>query len=205
MHVQSKSCPVSITASALLFATLMMHHAPVAGSHEGQAAEALTQAASDLPPAAHAPLADQAPELRAAIAGARISEPARVAGVLAELRIESAGHLGRLDPEERSELMAAMRGAGVALGDRNKLRLLISRAEDFASMAGTYMPAADGSRRVQDSQIGEGSASRPPADSATTEARERTNREQDSNAQETRMLGVSGDSKSRRRHGAKHR
>ena len=100
--------------------------------------------------------------------------------------------------------MAAMRGAGVALGDRNKLRLLI-RAEDFASMAGTYMPGADGSRRVQDSQNGEGSTSRPPADSATTEARERTNREQDSNVQETRMLGVSGDSKSRRRHGAKHR
>ena len=90
MHVRSKSCPVSITASALLFATLMVHHA-VAGSHEGQAAETLTQAATDLPPAAHAPLADQAPELRAAIAGARISEPAPVARVLAELRIESAG------------------------------------------------------------------------------------------------------------------
>jgi hypothetical protein len=136
-------------------------------------------------------------QLQAAIAGARISEPARVAGVLAELRIEAAGHLGRLDLEERSELMVAMRGAGVQLGDRNKLRLLSQGSESFASTSDTYMPVG-GSRRVQDSQNDEGSASRPPVDSANTEARERT-KEQESNAQETRatMLGVSGDSESR--------
>jgi len=38
-------------------------------------------------------------ELLAAIVGARISEPDRVAGVLSELRVESTGHLARLDLE----------------------------------------------------------------------------------------------------------
>ena len=42
-------------------------------------------------------------ELLAAIVSARISEPDRVAGVLSELRVESTGHLGRLDLEEWSE------------------------------------------------------------------------------------------------------
>ena len=42
-------------------------------------------------------------ELLAAIVSARISEPDRVAGVLNELRVESTGHLGRLDLEEWSE------------------------------------------------------------------------------------------------------
>jgi hypothetical protein len=58
------------------------------------------------------------------IVRARVWAPERVAGVLAELRLDSAAHLGRLDRAERSEMMAAVRGAGVALGDRNKLRLL---------------------------------------------------------------------------------
>ena len=49
-------------------------------------------------------------ELLAAIVSARIFEPDRVAGVLInELRIESTGHLGRLDLEEWSEMMAEMR------------------------------------------------------------------------------------------------
>ena len=63
-------------------------------------------------------------ELLAAIVGARISEPDRVTGVLNELRVESTGHLGRLDLEEWSEMMTEMRIGGVALGSRNKLRLL---------------------------------------------------------------------------------
>ena len=63
-------------------------------------------------------------KLLAKIVGAQISEQGRVATALKELRLESAAHIGRLDLEERYEMMAAMRGAGVALGDRNKLRLL---------------------------------------------------------------------------------
>jgi hypothetical protein len=43
-------------------------------------------------------------ELLAAIVSARISEPDRVVGVLNELRVESTGHLGRLDLEEWSEM-----------------------------------------------------------------------------------------------------
>ena len=47
-------------------------------------------------------------ELLAAIVGARISEPDRVAGVLNELRVESTSHLGRLDLEEWSETGMAL-------------------------------------------------------------------------------------------------
>ena len=65
-------------------------------------------------------------KLLAAIVSARISEPDRVTGVLNELRVESTGHLGRLDLEEWSEMMAEMRSGGVALGSRNKLRLLVA-------------------------------------------------------------------------------
>jgi hypothetical protein len=60
----------------------------------------------------------------AAVTRAGVSSPGQMAGILQELRVESAAHLGRLDFEEMSELMTTMRGAGVALGDRNKLRLL---------------------------------------------------------------------------------
>ena len=42
-------------------------------------------------------------ELLDAIVSARISEPDRVTGVLNELRVESTGHLGRLNLEEWSE------------------------------------------------------------------------------------------------------
>ena len=68
--------------------------------------------------------AEDALQLLATVGHARVSAPEQMAGVLGELRLESAAHLGRLDQEERTEMMAAMQGAGVALGDRNKLRLL---------------------------------------------------------------------------------
>ena len=68
--------------------------------------------------------AEDALQLLATVGHARVSAPEQMAGVLEKLRLESAAHLGRLDQEERTEMMAAMRGAGVALGDRNKLRLL---------------------------------------------------------------------------------
>ena len=57
-------------------------------------------------------------ELLDAIVSARISEPDRVTAVLNELRVESTGHLGRLDLEEWSEMMTEMRIGGVALGSR---------------------------------------------------------------------------------------
>ena len=101
-------------------------------------------------------------ELLAAIVNARISEPDRVAGVLNELRVESTGHLGRLDPEEWSEMMAGMRNGGVALGNRNKLRLLVaaqsSRSHtgltDGVVLSGGHTPqaAASPARALQEAE-----------------------------------------------------
>ena len=64
-------------------------------------------AARDLPRAGQNPRTDE-DELLAAIVSARISEPDKVAGVLNELRVESTGHLGRLDLEEWSETGMAL-------------------------------------------------------------------------------------------------
>jgi hypothetical protein len=75
-------------------------------------------------PVEHHAVAEDLAEMMATVTHARVSAPVQMAGLLQELRLESAVHLGRLDVEERSEMMMAMRGAGVALGDRNKLRLL---------------------------------------------------------------------------------
>ena len=103
-------------------------------------------------------------ELLAAIVSARISEPDRVAGVLSELRVESTGHLGRLDLEEWSEMMAAMQTGGAALGDRNKLRLLVAAR---SASAGAWQTSwVDGPRRVQELQA-EQSSSRTGRGKAT--------------------------------------
>ena len=96
-------------------------------------------------------------ELLAAIVSARISEPDRVTGVLNELRVESTGHLGRLDLEEWSEMMAGMRSGGVALGNRNKLRLLVAAQSSGSHTAGpilsgdcTLQAAASPARALQE-------------------------------------------------------
>jgi hypothetical protein len=81
------------------------------------------------------------------ISRARVSEPEQMAVVLEELRLESIEHLGRLDEEERSEMVAAMRRAGVALGDRNKLRLL---ALEWGRAWSVQLSARQGPRRVQE-------------------------------------------------------
>jgi hypothetical protein len=122
-------------------------------------------------------------ELLATIANARISEPARMAAALKELRLESAAHIGRLDVEERYEMMAAMRSAGIALGSRNKLRLLA-----------TVEPQATFRRaQAEDSEINQQTDVR--RDSATTQARERASDQGGDTQQENnRILGISGDS-----------
>ena len=51
-------------------------------------------------------------QLLATVGHARVSAPEQMAEVLEKLRLESAAHLGRLDQEERTEMMAAMHGAG---------------------------------------------------------------------------------------------
>ena len=133
-------------------------------------------------------------KLLAAIVGAQISEQGRVARALKELRLESAAHLGRLDLEERYEMMAAMRGAGVALGDRNKLRLLASQQSSERAVLSDH---EQDFRRTQaeESNIDRQADVRP--DSATTQlqARERAS-EQAGGAEQgsNRILGVSGDS-----------
>ena len=135
-------------------------------------------------------------KLLAAIVGAQISEQGRVATALKELRLESAAHLGRLDLEERYEMMAAMRGAGVALGDRNKLRLLASQQSSARAVLSDYEHEQDFRRtQAEESNIDRQADVRP--DSATTQlqARERAS-EQAGGAEQgsNRILGVSGDS-----------
>jgi hypothetical protein len=103
-------------------------------------------AAPDLPQARGQTPGTEEGELLAAIASARISEPDRVAGVLDELRLESTSHLGRLDREEWSEMMTEMRRGGIALGSRNKLRLLVATSSTGAGAAGA---SSVGPRRAQ--------------------------------------------------------
>jgi hypothetical protein len=132
-------------------------------------------------------------ELLAAIVSARISEPDRVAGVLNELRVESTGHLGRLDLEEWSEMMAEMRSGGVALGSRNKLRLLVA-AQSSRSHTGGHVPSG-GRRRVQAGSGDEESSSRAvgrPSDS--TSATKQASEQESTNKQDGTVFGVSGDS-----------
>ena len=63
-------------------------------------------------PAQVSAAAEDALQLLATVGHARVSAPEQMAGVLEKLRLESAAHLGRLDQEERTEMMAAMHGAG---------------------------------------------------------------------------------------------
>jgi len=132
-------------------------------------------------------------ELLAAIVSARISEPDRVAGVLNELRVESTGHLGRLDLEEWSEMMTEMRGGGVALGTRNKLRLLVA-AESSNSHTGSAT-LSGGRRRVQTESADEESSSRSgrQAGESTSAAKQASEQEPSKESTGT-VFGVSGDS-----------
>ena len=110
---------------------------------------ALTACAMPVHPLDNAPPHDA---MLAAIQTARVSEPEKVTAVLRqELRLESAAHIGRLDQEERSEMMTAMRGASVALGDRNKLRLLATEWDREGPVPPVRCAAAGQRvRRVQD-------------------------------------------------------
>ena len=129
-------------------------------------------------------------ELLAAIVSARISEPDRVAGVLSELRVESTGHLGRLDLEEWSEMMAAMQTGGVALGDRNKLRLLVAAR---SASAGAWQTSwVDGPRRVQELQAEE-SSSRTGRQGDSTSAAKEASQQESTNEPTGTIFGVSGD------------
>jgi hypothetical protein len=92
--------------------------------------------------------AEDALQLLATVGHARVSAPEQMAEVLEKLRLESAAHLGRLDQEERTEMMAAMRGAGVALGDRNKLRLLTAEWQQNVA-TGLSAIGSQALRRVQ--------------------------------------------------------
>jgi hypothetical protein len=129
-------------------------------------------------------------ELLAAIVSAHISEPDRVAGVLKELRLESTGHIGRLDPEEWSEMMAEMRSDGVALGSRNKLRLLVAGR---SASACTWPAWADGPRRVQELQAEE-SSSRTGRQGDSTSAAKQASGQESTNKTTDTIFGVSGDS-----------
>ena len=129
-------------------------------------------------------------ELLAAIVSARISEPDRVAGVLSELRVESTGHLGRLDLEEWSEMMAAMQTGGAALGDRNKLRLLVAAR---SASAGAWQTSwVDGPRRVQELRAEE-SSSRTGRQGDSTSAAEQASQQESTNEPTGTRFGVSGD------------
>jgi hypothetical protein len=152
--------------------------------------------AADLPQPGQNPQTEK-DELLAAIVSARISEPDRVAGVLNELRVESTGHLGRLDLEEWSEMMAGMRSGGVALGTRNKLRLHIT-----AESSGSHTQSATlsgGQRRVQTGSGDEKSSSRSGRPSGRDSISAATAGKQASEQEPSRestgtIFGVSGDS-----------
>ena len=81
--------------------------------------------------AAHTVLSDLS---SAAIAGSALERV--TARVLSELRLAPAD-LGRLDAEEHSEMIYAMKAADVALGDRFRLRLLSARAVRGATVKDT--------------------------------------------------------------------
>jgi hypothetical protein len=117
---------------------------------------------------------------------ARISEPERVIRVLRELRLESTGHLGQLDREEWSEMMADMRGGGVALGSRNKLRLLV--AEKSPAVGASSV----GSRRAQ--AVDESSSRTGRQDDSTSTANKQAREQESTNKSEGTIFGVSGDS-----------
>ena len=137
------------------------------------------------------PIASAGHKLLAAIVGAQISEPERVATALKELRLESAAHLGRLDLEERAEMMAAMRNTGIALGSRNKLRLLATDSE-----SAVLLPEERDPRRTQTEESDTNRQADVRRESATT-ARERASEQASDTQQENnRVLGVSGDSTS---------
>ena len=139
----------------------------------------------DFPRAGERPARTDDVELLATIVSARISEPERVTRVLNELRLESTGHLGRLDVEEWSEMMAEMRGDGVALGSRNKLRLLVSEKSTAVGASSV------GSRRAQADESGSKAGRQDESTStATNQARE----QESTNKSEGTVFGVSGDS-----------
>jgi hypothetical protein len=129
-------------------------------------------------------------ELLAAFVSAHISEPDRVTGVLNELRVESTSHLGRLDLEEWSEMMTEMRIGGVALGSRNKLRLLV--AARSASAGAWQTPWVDGPRRVQELQAHE-SSSRTDQKGDSTSAAKKASEQESTNEPTGTIFGVSGD------------
>ena len=146
----------------------------------------------DLNQAGQSPPTDK-DELLAAIVSARISEPERVAGVLNELRVESTCHLGRLDLEEWSEMMAGMRSGGVALGSRNKLRLLVA-AQSSRSHTGPGTVSSGGLRRVQARSGDEESSSRAVRQGDSTSAAKQASEQESSNKSSDTVFGVSGDS-----------
>ena len=127
-------------------------------------------------------------ELLATIVSARISEPERVTRVLNELKLESTGHLGRLDREEWSEMMAEMRSGGVALGSRNRLRLLVD-AQPTAVGASSV-----GSRRVQADVESTSSSRTGRQDDSTSTAVKQAREQESTNKGESTVFGVSGDS-----------
>ena len=130
-------------------------------------------------------------ELLAAIVSARISEPDRVTGVLNELRVESTGHLGRLDLEEWSEMMTEMRIGGVALGSRNKLRLLVAAR---SASAGAWQTSwVDGPRRVQELQAEDESSSRTGRQGDSTSAAEQASQQESTNEPTATIFGISSD------------
>ena len=146
-------------------------------------AELDTAPVRNIPGAKESPERTDEDKLLGAIEGAHISEPERVVGMLTELRVESTGHLGQLDLEEWSEMMAEMRMRGVALGSRNKLRLLVaarSTAVDVSSV---------GCRRVQADESSSIPGRLDDSTSATKQARE----QESTNEKEGTIFGVSGD------------
>ena len=103
-------------------------------------------------PAYHSAAAQQT-SLQLDLAVARIAEPAKVAAVLSDLRLDSLAHwrvdLAALSLNEQAEMLTALEGGAVALGDRSRLRVWASSIHVGKKQSPPETYISDLSRRLQ--------------------------------------------------------
>jgi hypothetical protein len=77
----------------------------------------------------HGCAAAQQSPLFVGLAAARVAEPVKVSSVLRDLGLDSGKHcrsdIAALNVDEQAEMMAALSGGAVSLGDRSRLRRLV--------------------------------------------------------------------------------
>ena len=93
---------------------------------------------------------------------ARVSEPVKVSNVLRDLSLDSVNHwhadIASLNLDEKAEMIVALQGNGIALGDRSRLRRFID-SEERAVIDLIPRPADVFPRRLQGNSEDKGSVS----------------------------------------------